>query len=266
MYQLIVSDFDGTLIDQEGRIPISTVLLFDQLRRRGIKIAIATGRCLKSVLDYNHDFTFCDYLITSNGAYIYDVEKEKVIFKKNIGIRAIKKILKNYQEQAIIYLTDHNTWNLISKKSTYEEEFDVLKVENQEKFLEENKTNIYKIELSFKTLRQAKKVLKEIHDFQLKIHSNLQFTEGKYVIEITSFETSKIEGLKKILRVEKKSLDDVISFGDGYNDIGLLKESGLGVAVSNALDEVKKVANDITLDHNSKGVETYLRRLWEQEI
>ncbi|MCI8347092.1 MAG: HAD family hydrolase [Bacilli bacterium] len=263
MYKLIVSDFDGTLIDKEGRIPLSTVLLLDDLRRKKIKIAIATGRCLKSVLDYNKDFTICDYLITSNGAYIYDISGKSVIFRKNIGIRTVKKIIKEFSSQAIIYLTDHNTWNLISKKGAYSKEFDVVKVLDQEKFLEENKTNIYKIELYFETLLLAKNCLKQMQELNLRIHANLQTNEGKYLVEITYQEISKLKGVEKILSKYKWSLDDVIVFGDGYNDIELMKKAGLGVAVSSAIEEVKKAADDITLDSNQKGVEKYLRSIFK---
>lgn len=263
MYKLIVSDFDGTLIDKEGRIPLSTVLLLDDLRRKNIKIAIATGRCLKSVLDYNKDFTICDYLITSNGAYIYDVLRKKVIFKKNIGIRTVKKIIKAFSSQATIYLTDHTIWNLFSEKGVYSKEFDVVKVLDQEKFLEENKTNIYKIELYFKNLSLAKDCLNQIQEWDLNIHVNLQTNEKKYLVEITYQGISKLKGVEKILTKSKWSLDDVIFFGDGYNDIELMKKSGLGVAVSNAIEEVKKAANDITLDNNQKGVEKYLRSIFK---
>lgn len=262
MYKLIVSDFDNTLIDSEETIPLSTILLFDEIRRKGIKVSIATGRCLKSVLDYNKDVIFCDYLITSNGAYIYDTVLEKVIFKKNIGIRSIKRIIKEFKDRTIIYLTDHNTWNLISDKSIYENDYDVIKVLDTDKFLEENKTNIYKIELYFKTLSLARKGLKEINDMNLNINANLQINNNKFIIEITDSSVSKLDGLNKILNKEKLKLDEVIAFGDGYNDKELLKKTGLGIAVDNALPEIKKVANDITTSNNLKGVENYLKKIF----
>lgn len=262
MYKLVVSDFDGTLIDQEGRIPLSTVILLDELRRKGIKIGIVTGRCLKSVLDYNKDFVICDYLITSNGAYIYDLEQQKVLFKKAIGIRTVKKLIKDYYEKAIIYLTDHNTWNLISEKGDDFEEIDVVKIPDRKSFLEENKKNIYKMELHFKTLSLAKKSLKEINNLNLKINANLQLYDDKFIVEITNFGVSKKEGLKKILTKDNLSMKDVIAFGCGYNDLELLKEVGLAVVVKNAIKEAKNIADDQTLDHNSKGVESYLKKVF----
>ena len=99
MYKLIVSSFLNTIINDYEEIPMSTVVLIDELRRSGIKFVIATGKDIDSIIYYNRDFPFNDYLITSNGAYIYDMNKNKVIFKKNIGIRTIKRIIKYYYDK-----------------------------------------------------------------------------------------------------------------------------------------------------------------------
>ena len=85
MYQLFVSDFDGTLIDSDEAIPLSTMVEIDRIRKNGVKFVVATGRILKSVLDYNRDFPFLDYVISCDGAYVYDVCNRKVLFKKTLG-------------------------------------------------------------------------------------------------------------------------------------------------------------------------------------
>ena len=261
MYKLVVSNFDKTLIDDDGRIPLSTVLLLDELRRKNIKIVIATDRCLKSVIDYNKDFTIFDYLITSNGATIYDMSKEEVIYHKNIGIRAIKRIIKDYYDQAIIYLTDHH-WNLISEKSAYEQEFDVEKITDKDKFIEENKNNIYQIELYFQNQKLARQSLKEIENSGMNIQADLIEKEGKFLIEITNGEASKFNGLKKVLKKEKIDIQEVIAFGYNYSDLELLQEVGLGVAVDNATKEVKNKAKETTTTNNLKGVEKFLKKIF----
>ena len=69
---------------------------------------------------------------------------------------------------------------------------------------------------------------------------------------------NKLQGVLKILKKVKCKLEDVIAFGDGYNDISLLEKVGYGIAIGNAVSEVKKIAFDVTLDNNNKGVEKYL--------
>lgn len=258
MSMLIVSDFDGTLIDDLGSIPYSTVGLIDKLRRNGHKFAVATGRCLKSVLDYNKDFCFMDYIISSNGAYIYDTSLKKAIYKKNLLITNVRKIVKKYIDRSIIYVTDHNVWHLLSKNSAYEEDFDVIREKDYNSFLSNNKDNIYKIELYFKSIQDAKDCMSDLDKMDLKICANLQIDGSRYIVEVTHQEVNKLHGVIKVSKKVKCSLDEVIAFGDGYNDITLLKNVGYGIALENALDDVKKIAYDVTLDNNNKGVEEYL--------
>lgn len=259
MYKMIVSDFDGTLVDFEDCVPTSTIVLIDQLRRAGYKFVIATGRCLKSVSYYNGDYPFIDYIASCNGAYIYDAIKKKEVYKKNILISNAKKIIKQYIKNNIVYVIDDCMWHLLSEKSAYEEEFDTIREEDYPKFLDNNKNNIYKIEIYFKSLRSAKEAIKDITNMNLKVSINLQLSKDYSMIEITYQNINKLEGVKKIAKLEKISLDEVISFGDGYNDIELLKASGLAIAPNSAVKEVKKIADSITSDCNNKGVESYLR-------
>ena len=255
---LIVSDFDGTLIDDLGSIPYSTVGLIDKLRRDGNKFAVATGRCLKSVLDYNKDFCFMDYIISSNGAYIYDTKLKKAIYKKNLLITNVRKIIKKYIDKSTIYVTDDNIWHLLSKNSAYEDDFDVIKETDYNSFLSNNKYNIYKMELYFKSIKNAKNCMDDLRNMNLKICINLQINNNKYIVEITHQDVNKLQGVLKILKKVKCKLEDVIAFGDGYNDISLLEKVGYGIAIGNAVSEVKKIAFDVTLDNNNKGVEKYL--------
>ena len=250
MYKLIVSSFLNTIINDYEEIPMSTVALIDELRRSGIKFVIATGKDIDSIIYYNRDFPFNDYLITSNGAYIYDMNKNKVIFKKNIGIRTIKRIIKSYYDKSIIYLTNDRTRNLISNE--------------KDKFIEENKNNIYKIDLYFENKLTAEQSLKEISLLELDINTNLQIYNDKYYIEITHSSASKDKALELIAKKLKIDMKDIISFGSGYNDIEIIKKTGYGVAMKNACKKLKSVANDITLDNNSKGVEFYLRKIYEK--
>ena len=251
MYKLIVSSFLNTIINDYEEIPMSTVALIDELRRSGIKFVIATGKDIDSIIYYNRDFPFMDYLITSNGAYIYDMNKNKVIFKKNIGIRTIKRIIKSYYDKSIIYLTNDRTRNLISNE--------------KDKFIEENKNNIYKIDLYFENKLTAEQSLKEISLLELDINTNLQIYNDKYYIEITHSSASKDKALERIAKKLKIDTKDIISFGSGYNDIELLTKT-YGVAMKNACKKLKSVANDITLDNNSKGVEIYLKKIHEKII
>ena len=100
--------------------------------------------------------------------------------------------------------------------------------------------------------------MSDLDKMDLKICANLQINGSRYIVEVTHQEVNKLHGVIKVSKKVKCSLDEVIAFGDGYNDITLLKNVGYGIALENALDDVKKIAYDVTLDNNNKGVEEYL--------
>ena len=84
MYKILISDFEDTLLDIEDAIPLSTMLSLDKIRNEKVSYVVVTRKNFKSVLDYNKDFPFMDYIIALDGAYVYDVNKDKPLFKRNI--------------------------------------------------------------------------------------------------------------------------------------------------------------------------------------
>ena len=242
MYKVIVSNFSNTLINSDEEIPISTIILLDELRR---KFIVTTNKDLTNILYYNRDFPFIDYIVSSNGAYVYDAVKNKCIYKKNIGIRIINKIIKEYYKKTDIFITNDNN---------------ILKVDDLD-ILEDNKNNIYKIDLCFRNKKDLDKTLKEINLLNLNININITSKDNKYYIEITNKLVSKYMAVEFIINKLKLKMADVISFGYDLSDIELLKKSKCGVAVENASKKVKSVADKITLDNNSKGVEIYLKNV-----
>ncbi len=263
MQKLIVSSFDNCLINDEEEIPVSTVMLIDDLRRKNNKFAVITSRCLKSILDYNRDFPFIDYIICANASYIYDSINEKVIYKKNILFSNIKKIVKEFYNEAIIYLVDDYRWNLINEADNLIRLYDFIKIQDYTKFIENNKTNIYKIELYFQELAQVKKAIKKLNSFNLKINVNSKIDRQYYVIEITHIDVNKLDSLKKI--APKLNLDNVIAFGYEDSDIPIIENVGLGIALENASKGIKKKAKFITEDCNHKGIEKYLKNYFYEK-
>ena len=103
---------------------------------------------------------------------------------------------------------------------------------------------------------------------QREMTGQLQLYRAKNTyIEITLQGVSKLTGIEAFLAHQKGiSLGDAIAFGDNYNDQEMLQAVGLGVAVENARDEVKAVANDTTHHHKEDGVARYLAKMFDIEL
>ena len=120
--------------------------------------------------------------------------------------------------------------------------------------------NVVEVTHGLKTLKEAEISLEEIKNLNLKVNVNLQISGDKFLLEITHQDVSKLTGVSYVASKNKIGLDRVVAFGDGHNDVELIKNVGVGVALENAVDELKKVAKELTDDCNHKGVEKFLKK------
>lgn len=259
MYKLVVSGFDGTLLDDDLAISLSTVLTIDAVRRKNCKFVVATGRNVNFVKDYIKDVNFIDYIISLNGSYVYDVIKDEIIFEKSMKKADIKKIIQRYRKEDVkIYLcTDHSKCFL----NVHQEETDDIIIRDLDDFLKFNK--VYKIEIHTKTQKSSKEILKQIKKQKLDLSLNFHKYDGKdYFVEITHSKVSKYEAVMFIAKGAKIKNDEIIAYGDFYNDLELVKKVGLGIGVDNAIADVKRVSKEYALSNNLKGVEKSLRKIF----
>lgn len=259
MYRLFVSDFDGTLLDSDEAIPLSTMVEIDRIRRDGVKFAVASDRILKSVLDYNRDFPFLDYVISCDGAYVYDVVHRKALLKKPLQVSIIKKIKKLYSN-CELYLDTVQEKYLCKNDIVYSE------IKNRRisfsEFYEAHKNLIYQLEIKFFTKKDRDNAFRELEELQLKAHFIKKDQKKNYRIIIVSNDSSKVFGLEKICKKEHLSLEQVVYVGDDEEDIPILLSVGQSAVVSNGSKKAKKVANVQTSSNETKGVEKVIKKLF----
>ena len=128
MIKMVASSFYNTLIDKEEAIPMSTMLQIDRIRNNNIKFIILTNKSHNELTYYNKDFPFIDYIVSFNGNYVIDINKNKAIYKNPLTNKKINNILEKYKNQKIL---------LYSEDSVYEKE-------------NYNGQTIYKIEIELK--------------------------------------------------------------------------------------------------------------------
>ena len=126
-----------------------------------------------------------------------------------------------------------------------------------------NKSNIYKVEILFDDKKTRDSVYEEINELGLKVTSNkFIYNNYMYGVELTHKDVDKLIGLKKICTKNKISLSEVVGIGDSDNDIFTIKNVGMGVCVSNAPKDIKKIAKMKTSSNDTKGVEKVIKKLF----
>lgn len=260
MIKMLVTDLDGTLLNEEKKVTETTKKYLNELKSKGYIIVIASGRTYSSILDITENAEFTSYLITDNGACIYDRNNNETLMHHKITKESILKIMEFYNKdfEYIDFCSKNACYKLLSL-SNYNESIEIVK-ENALKEIE--KIEINHLAISMKENSMVKELFEKLKNTLTELDISLMQDSfrNKITLEVLPKNCSKknaIEHLAKILKIEK---NNIIVFGDGLNDIEMIENCGYGVALKNALPEVKKVADDITThDYNEDGVINYLK-------
>lgn len=229
MYRLLVTDLDGSIIDDSEKISLKNIEAVKILRKNNIDITIATGRRWASIRTIVSPLNISLPVILYNGAGVYDPVTNCFLFIKYLSENAIStvlRILKPFYREVNIGIY-------------YKE----MLIENKEalELMKYNKNNIIKIFLEGEI-----NLLNELSE-RMKDYMNLftiVFSSTRY-LEVLPQDTSKGRALKRLIDILGVKEEEVIALGDYDNDEDLLKISGLSITFKNASEKVKSVANHI---------------------
>lgn len=257
-YKLIAMDFDGTLVNDEKKVTAKTKKALLKKKKEGYKIVGVTARALESAKEIG-DISFFDFLILNNGAYLYEVENKSGKYINRITKEQARKITEKMDEiSAQIDYCSGSCYYIY--KNQNKENLSFLKSVNS---LEEVEEEIAKINIFLKEMDKVeyyKNKLKNIFpDLSCFIMQDSNDTKRWLVLTPKGLNKEKtLEQLGKKLDIK---LDEMIFFGDGTNDIEVINAVGCGVAMGNALEEVKKKAHYITKSNNEDGIAHFLEEL-----
>lgn len=258
--KMIVFDVDGTLYDLEKKeIPSSTIYAINKLKKLGIKFVIASGRTHyalgKAINDLNPD-----YIISCSGSVISDSNK-KIINSIDISkhdTQTLVDFANKYDAGLVFKFDDHMYIYNHPEKINWlkgQMESDIGK----EPFIFHPEQTRHFANLPQACCIHADETL--INDI-LKPNTNLAFL--KYITDgydVITKGTNKAVGLKMLLDHLQMQEDEVMCFGDNYNDIEMMKMIKNSVAMGNAVDEIKAIASYTTTKSSDNGIYNALIKL-----
>ena len=202
----------------------------------------------------------CDkYIICSNGTQIYDCEKDEELFSCNLE-RSICNTLANYVIENNFYIRIETSYCRYVNSKDYFVKYEIILDNNEELFEIIKENNILQVTIGTKTEEDMKKVIEFIENLRrtdIKIENVYPPDEhaakawSANIINKNASKGNAIHGLCKYLKID---IEDVIAMGDDSNDISMMKTVGLGVAMGNAGDDVKKYAKEIAKTNMENGV------------
>lgn len=281
MYKLIAIDIDGTLLNLYGDITQENKEAIKNAISQGVLVVLCSGRISTAIKNIANDIGASKYLISGNGAVVLDMQKNEEIYKNYLSKEKVLEIINLCEENSIFYniyttdtiITKSLNYNLLfynheNKKNLPDKKTDMNITENIPKYIEEyDKDDFLKIticdsdQIIFSRIINILKKQKHIDILDVEHMSRKLIKSGTEEIELSYFYTeitneevnkwSAIEFLINKLNIKK---EEVIAIGDNINDIEMIKNAGLGIAMENSSQEVKKFAKEITKNNNQSGV------------
>ena len=258
--KIISMDFDGTLLTSDKKISDRTKKCLISFKNKSYKIIGVTARNLLSVKDVS-DVNLFDYVILNNGSDIYYVKEDKIVSVSSVENKIARRIFDLYNNKAIQidFCTPYNY--LIKSKEKYDNRSFIKYING----IDDVEDSISRMNIFFKDQKE----LDENKSFIEKTFDNINVVRmmdtdkknSRMWLTINPQNTNKLSTLQKICNELKYSIDEVVFFGDGENDLVLIENVGIGVAMGNALASVKEKASFVTLSNDEDGIAEYLENI-----
>ena len=250
MIKALFFDIDGTLVSfQTHRIPQSTVDALEQAKERGVKVYISTGRPVQLITNLSQIEHLIDGYITTNGAHCF--VGDHLVCKCPISPSDVEKVIADSDRNDYTVVVVGERHIAVHRKASV---FDELFVRG---------LGVDNVDLAGESVLQLSPFCSAAQEASL--FPTLQnCNSGRWhpaFTDITASDADKGKGLRKMAEYLGLDISETAAFGDGGNDVSIIREAGVGVAMGNAGEEVKAVADYVTTSVDDDGVKNALLHL-----
>ncbi len=257
-YKIIALDLDGTLTNSEKKITPKTKEAIFRIQEKGVKVVLASGRPTPGVIPLAEELRLQDYgsyILSFNGGKIINCKTKEAVYNQVLPRKIIKEIyaeallqdagIITYEDDAII------AGNGIDKYCEIEAGINKLPIKEVDDFVDYINFDVNKCLLT----GHGEHMARVERNFAKRFGTVLNvYRSEPFFVEIMPKGIDKAQSLEKLLNKLGFTRAELICCGDGFNDLSMIKYAGLGVAMSNAQDEVKQAADFITKSNDEDGV------------
>ena len=262
--KLIAFDLDGTLLDRQKNIPEANLQALKAAVEAGALLVPATGRIYTGIPELIRTLPGARYFITINGAYAYDAADDRNLYTSELSVDTCLRLIDYMDSLPVIYDCYQDNWGYITR-SMFQRAGDFIPdpgimkmmrelrtpVDNLSETLRQKGRPVQKMQMHFQDLAERDRQLKLVAERfpETAVSSSLPWN-----IEINSAGATKGRALKALCQALGIDLRDTLAFGDGTNDLDMIRTAGIGIAMGNGAEEVKAAADWVAPNNDDAGV------------
>lgn len=255
-YKVLAFDLDGTLTNSQKNITERTRKAIHAAREAGTTIVLASGRPVYGIMPVAKELELTEYggyILAYNGGCIVNCKTNEVIYDRKIPDEYVPQLCRFALERNYAILTYEGNCIITNKKDNpyvrIEAEINHLPI----KQVADIDSYIHFPVNKFLITEAPEIIAKELPNIRAAFSCLNAFTSAPFFMEIVPPDIDKSYTLKYLLQILGYTSSQLAAFGDGGNDIIMLKEAGLGIAMANASAEVKAAAGYITASNDEDG-------------
>lgn len=261
--KMIGLDLDGTLLTSDKQITPYTRVVLEKAISQGVEVLVATGRPISAVPKEVLDIPGMRYALTSNSARVLNIETNEVVQESVLPVERVEEfldILDHYDAIQEIFID--GVAYVRKRELSHARDYFInphmaeyiintrVHVENVRDVLREKNLPVDKIHGMFRNAEDTKAAYEEMKDIPGVVIASSIGNNW----EINKEGTDKGKGLLRLGEMLGIRREEIMACGDGMNDLEMLKAVGFGVAMENGVEEVKTVADYVTVSNDEDGV------------
>lgn len=257
-YSVIALDLDGTLTNNEKNVTPKTREALLKAMDEGATVVLASGRPtygIEPIADILEMDKKGGYILSYNGGKIVNWKTKEVLYLKHLP-EGVVPIIYEYAKEHGYVLLGYKDNEIITEQANdiyvrEESRINKMNIRQVDSLLDNIEENPVKVLLTGHPdeMVKAEAELAEILEGKMDV-----FRSAPFFIELVSKGIDKALSLQRLLDHLHLSSGDLVAFGDGYNDLSMLRFAGMGVAMANAVPEVRAEADYITLSNEEDGI------------
>jgi len=261
MIKAVFIDIDETLTNSQREVTEKTKLEIKKCVENGVKIILTSGRSRREAMDFQEQIGTSPYIVSSNGASAYDAENGVEIYNERIDPQMVLQLIKYSRENGYRIKLNYKDL-LVMNEAAYPDEKDkeVSYEELERVAVEEQVVQCVIISTDFEKMRFFRDYIKNECVWIAVANESKRFKNSdlkpsrNYYCDVASVKVSKGNAVKAVCEYFEIKPEEIVTIGDGENDLSMFELTPNSVAMGNSLPEIKEKANYVTASNDEDGV------------